>query len=81
MTEITGLFASFWQVFSELEVPLLGIKFSTLYLGIFAVTFSLIILRPILGLGNAFAHNRINLTSRVSRGSRNRGDKRAENNH
>ena len=55
MQEIGSLFAEFWHIFEELDVPVLNIKFSTMYLGIFAVSFSLLILRPILGLGGGIA--------------------------
>ena len=53
MQEIGQIFAEFWNIFTELDVPVLNIKFSTLYLGIFAVSFSLLVLRPILGLGGS----------------------------
>lgn len=56
MQEIGSLFAQFWHIFEELDVPVLNIKFSVLYLGIFAVSFSLLILRPILGVGGTFAN-------------------------
>ena len=55
MQEIGGLFAQFWHIFEEIDVPILNIKFSTMYLGIFAVSFSLLILRPILGIGGSVA--------------------------
>lgn len=56
MREIGQLFASFWNLFANLEVPLLGISFATLYTGAFVVVFSIMILKPILGIGQAVAH-------------------------
>ena len=55
MQEIGSLFAQFWHIFEEIDVPILNIKFSTLYLGVFAVSFSLLILRPILGIGGGLS--------------------------
>lgn len=54
LSDITGFLASIWSAFSNLQVPLLGISFATLYAGVFAVGFSILILRPILGIGEGF---------------------------
>lgn len=53
--QITEMLASFWRLFTELRVPGLGISFSTLYLGIFAVAVSIKLLAPLLGLGGNVA--------------------------
>lgn len=50
LNQITAFFARVWEVFS-VNHPILGIPFSTIYLGAFAVSFSIIILKPILGIG------------------------------
>lgn len=50
LNQITAFFARVWEVFS-VNHPILDIPFSTIYLGAFAVSFSIIILKPILGVG------------------------------
>lgn len=50
LNQITAFFAKVWEVFS-IEHPILGIPFSQIYIGVFAVSFSITILRPILGIG------------------------------
>lgn len=47
---ITNFFAQIWEVFT-VNHPLIGIPFSVIYLGVFAVAFGIMILRPILGIG------------------------------
>lgn len=51
MSEITSLLASIWSFFTEVDVPLLGISFAALYLGVFIVSISLTLLSPLLGIG------------------------------
>lgn len=55
ISEIGQVLASFWRLFTELQVPGLGISFSVLWLGVFAVGFSMMILRPILGISESAA--------------------------
>ena len=50
LNAITSFFASLWQMFG-INHPLLGIPFSTIYLGAFAIGFSITILKPLLGIG------------------------------
>lgn len=50
LNAITSFFAQLWQVMS-INHPVIGIPFSVIYLGIFAVGFGITILRPILGIG------------------------------
>lgn len=56
LNAITAFFRNVWEVFS-IEHPLLGIPFSVIYLGAFAVAFSIVILRPILGIGSGVVDN------------------------
>lgn len=64
--QITQTLASFWNLFSEVQVPGLNIPFSVLYLGVFAVAVSIKLLAPILGIGGNVARGplRIGRTSR-----------------
>lgn len=50
LNSITSFFAQIWQVMS-INHPVIGIPFSVIYLGVFAVGFGITILRPILGIG------------------------------
>lgn len=54
--QITQTLASFWNLFTEIRVPGLGISFSTLYLGFFAVAVSIKLLSPLLGIGGNVAN-------------------------
>lgn len=53
--QISQVLASFWQLFTQVQVPGLGIPFSVLYLGVFAISVSIKLLAPILGLGGNVA--------------------------
>lgn len=64
LSDITSFLATIWSAFSNLQVPLLGISFATLYTGIFAVAFSMLILKPILGIAQSAAHSHTRITSR-----------------
>lgn len=64
---ITQTLASFWNLFAQVQVPGLGIPFSVLYLGLFAVAVSIKLLSPILGLGGNVARGPVRL-GRASRG-------------
>lgn len=66
LNQITAFFARIWEVFS-VPHPILGIPFSTIYLGAFAVSFSIIILKPILGIGSGVVSD----VSRSARTARN----------
>lgn len=59
--QITQVFASFWTLFTQVQVPGLGIPFSVLYLGFFAVSVSIKLLAPILGLGGNVASGPVRL--------------------
>lgn len=47
------LVASIWEGMSRIEVPVLHIPVTSLLIGAFVASFSIMILRPILGLGDA----------------------------
>lgn len=47
------LVASIWEGMSRIEVPVLHIPVTSLLLGAFVASFSIMILRPILGLGQS----------------------------
>lgn len=64
--QITQSLASFWDLFSQVQVPGLNIPFSVLYLGFFAIAVSVKLLAPILGVGGNVARGPIRI-SRVSR--------------
>ena len=58
MSEFTAFLADCWRMFEEVNVPVLDISFAKLYLGVFVVGISIIILRPLLGIGGSgFASN------------------------
>lgn len=58
MGEFTQFLADCWRMFQEVQVPVLNISFADLYLGVFVVSISIIILRPLLGIGGSgFASN------------------------
>lgn len=64
--QITQTLASFWNLFTQVQVPGLNISFSVLYLGVFAIAVSIKLLAPILGLGGNVARGPIRL-GRASR--------------
>jgi len=53
MQEFTTFLADCWRMFEEVTVPVLNISFAQLYLGVFVVCISIIILRPLLGIGGS----------------------------
>lgn len=53
---ITSFFRQVWNVFT-IDHPLIGIPFSVIYLGVFAIAFSIVILRPLLGIGGGVIDN------------------------
>lgn len=58
MEEFTTFLADCWNMFEQVQVPVLNISFAKLYLGVFVVGISIIILRPLLGIGGSgFASN------------------------
>lgn len=58
MSEFTTFLADCWRMFEEITVPVLNISFAKLYIGVFVVCISIMILRPLLGIGGTgFAHN------------------------
>lgn len=58
MSEFTTFLADCWRMFEDVQVPVLNISFAKLYLGVFVVGISIIILRPLLGIGGSgFASN------------------------
>lgn len=57
MSEVLQLFRSLWDIFEEVQVPLLNISFAQLYLGAFVASISIVILRPLLGIGAIAANN------------------------
>lgn len=59
--QIAQTLASFWNLFTQVQVPGLNIPFSVLYLGVFAVAVSIKLLAPILGLGGNVARGPIRL--------------------
>lgn len=72
--QITQTLASFWNLFAQVQVPGLGIPFSVLYLGIFAIAVSIKLLAPILGLGGNVARGPV----RLGRASRARTSRRQD---
>lgn len=50
LNSITGFFSQIWQLMS-INHPVIGVPFSIIYLGAFAVGFGITILRPLLGIG------------------------------
>ena len=65
MTEILEFFSSIWQLFEEVTVPLINITFAQLWIGVFVVSISISILRPLLGIGAGAVNN-------ISKGLNNR---------
>lgn len=72
LAQITQTLASFWNLFSQVQVPGLRISFSVLYLGMFAIAVSIKLLVPILGIGGNVARGPV----RIGRASRARTSRR-----
>lgn len=51
MREVMVALSQIWQLFEDVQVPGLNISFATLWLGAFVVMISIVILRPLLGIG------------------------------
>lgn len=66
MSEFTTFLADCWRLFEEVNVPILNISFAKLYLGVFVVGVSIMILRPLLGIGGVGFGN--NIMSGIKRG-------------
>lgn len=84
--QISQALASFWQLFTQVQVPGLGIPFSVLYLGVFAVSVSIKLLAPILGLGGNVARGPVRAGRSVRNEARRREraqtlKRQAENTH
>lgn len=75
--QITSALASFWELFTAVRVPGLGIPFSVLYLGIFAVSLSIKLLLPLLGLGGNVARGPVR-AGRAIRSSRSRHSRQSD---
>lgn len=72
IAQISQTVAGFWNLFTQVQVPGLGIPFSTLYLGVFAISVSIKLLAPILGLGGNVANGPV----RIGRAARNEAHRR-----
>lgn len=48
---ITQFFSGIWDLFTSVQVPLLNIPFSSLWIGVFVAAFAVTLLRPLLGIG------------------------------
>lgn len=57
MALFTSFLASVWDLFTNVNVPVLNITFAQLWLGIFVVGVSIMILRPLLGIGAGAVNN------------------------
>ena len=78
MSEFTQFLADCWRMFEEVNVPILNISFAKFYLGIFVVGVSIMILRPLLGIGGTGFGNNI---MRGIKGATKRGYDRAYRKH
>lgn len=56
MNDFTKFLADCWRMFTDVTVPGINITFAQLYLGIFVVGISIMILRPLLGIGGGFVN-------------------------
>lgn len=57
MNAFAQFLADCWRLFTDVQVPILNISFAQLWLGIFVVGVSIVILRPLLGIGFGAANN------------------------
>lgn len=73
IAQIAQTLATFWELFTQVRVPGLGIPFSVLYLGIFGMSVSIKLLSPILGLGGNVARGPV----RIGRNVRTRREAKA----
>lgn len=79
VAQITQTLASFWELFSQVQVPGLNIPFSVLYLGIFAIAVSIKLLAPILGIGGNVARGPVRFGRAARRESLRRQTAQAPN--
>jgi len=76
LEEVTTFLAGIWSIFTENNVPILNISFAQLWLGIFVVGVSTIILRPLLGIGAGALQNVASIGRRTAYGIRHRSEVR-----
>lgn len=57
MELVKQFLASTWDLFQRTPVPGLNLNFAQLWLGVFVVGISIVILRPLLGIGFGTANN------------------------
>lgn len=76
LSDITTFLSSLWGIFTDVQVPLLGISFAQLWLGIFVVGVATIILRPLLGIGAGTLQNVASAGRRVASSARHRSEVR-----
>ena len=69
MEAFTTFLANVWELFTSVTVPGLNITFGEMWLGIFVVGVSIMILRPLLGIGGSLGHDAAN----IFRGAAKRG--------
>ena len=67
MSEFTQFLSDCWRMFSDVQVPILNISFAQMWLGIFVVGISIVILRPLLGIGFGTANNIFSGVARASK--------------
>lgn len=80
MSWVIELFTLIWRFFSELSIPILDITFAQLYLGIFVVGVSLIVIRLLLGIGGFISHQALNESRWRSRRAQIQADRQAYRN-
>lgn len=66
ISEIGQMFASFWQAF-QINHPVLGISFGSIFIGVFVVCFAVRLLFPILGIGAGAIHSLSNGISKAGK--------------
>lgn len=69
MLLFTTFLANVWELFTSTPVPGLNLTFGQMWLGIFVVGVSIMILRPLLGIGGALGRDATN----IFRGAAKRG--------
>lgn len=67
--QIAQTLSSFWELFTQVQVPGLNISFAVLYLGMFGIAVSIKLLAPILGLGGNVARGPVRLGGASRSGS------------
>lgn len=69
IAQIGQMFASFWHAF-QINHPVLGISFGSIFIGVFIICFAVKLLFPILGIGAGAIHGLANGVSKVGRSLR-----------